>query len=87
MGAKLAPPSVAGTKGTLLSQPFPLFILAVKKFILAAYIWAPVEGSGALLFPFTHMPPIEDAPPRVLWPEGPELVHGGYGPHLWPFRV
>ena len=31
----------------------------MKKFNLAAYIWAPVEGSGALLFPFTHMPPSE----------------------------
>ena len=44
LGAKLAPPSVAGTKGTLLLQPFPRFFFAVTKFILAEYIWAPVEG-------------------------------------------
>ena len=36
---------------------------------------------------FNHMPPISDAPPRVLYSEGPELVHGGYGPHFGPLRV
>ena len=45
------PPSVAGTKGTLHLRPFPPSFFAVKKTILAAYIWAPVEGSSALLFP------------------------------------
>ena len=44
MGAKLPPPLVAGTKGTLLLRPFPLFLLAVRKFSLAGYIRAPVEG-------------------------------------------
>ena len=43
LGSKLAPPSFAGTKGTLLLRPFPSFF-AVEKTILAAYIWAPVEG-------------------------------------------
>ena len=37
--------------------------------------------------PFTHTPPISDAPPRVLYPGGPELLHGGCGPHSWPLRV
>ena len=56
LGAKLALPSVAGTKGTLLSRPFPSFF-AVKKFNLAVYTWAPVEGSGALPFPIQpHAP-------------------------------
>ena len=44
LGAKLARPSVAGTKGTLLFLPFPLFLWDVKKSTIAAYIWAPVEG-------------------------------------------
>ena len=44
LGANLASPSVAGTKGTFLLRPFPFFLFAVKKFILAEYIWAPVEG-------------------------------------------
>ena len=82
LGAKLAPPLVAGTKGTLLLRPFPLFLLAVKKSITAAYIWASVEGSGALPFPIQPHAPYRSAPPRVLYPEGPELVQGGCGPHF-----
>ena len=43
LGSKLAPPSVAGTKGTLHSRPFPSFF-AVEKFNRAVDSWAPVEG-------------------------------------------
>ena len=72
--AQNSPPLlVAGTQGTLLLRRFSPFLLAVKKSTIAAYTWVPVEGSGALQFPFTHMPPIASAPPRVLYPEGPEL--------------
>ena len=87
LGSKLAPPSVAGTKGTLHLRSFPPSFFAVKKTILAAYIWAPVEGSGASLLPIHPHAPYRSAPPRVLYPEGPELVQGGCGPHSWPLRV
>ena len=75
------PPRSQGLKVRCICCLFPSFF-AVKKFNLAAYIWAPVEGSGASLLPIHPHAPYRSAPPRVLYPEGPELVQGGYGPHF-----
>ena len=51
----------------------------MKKTILAAYIWAPVEGSGALLFPIHPYAPYQQAPPSAVALKGPEqmTVQGG----------
>ena len=59
------PPRSRGLKVRCHCDLSPSF-LAVKKFILAAYIWAPVEGSGALLFP-VH----PHAPHRKCSAQGP----------------
>ena len=76
------PPLGRGDYRYFAIATFPALLFAVKKFNLAAYIWAPVEGSGASLLPIHPHAPYRSAPPRVLYPEGPELVQGVHGPHF-----
>ena len=45
------PPRSRGLKVTLLLRPFPPSFFAVKKSILAEYIWAPVEGLWRVAIP------------------------------------
>ena len=87
LGSKLAPPSVAGTKGTLHSRPFPLISLLWKK-PTSPWTFGPLwRGSSALLSPIQPHAPYFRRSARVLYPEGPELVQGGCGPHFWPLQV
>ena len=63
LGSKLAPPSVGGTKGTCHRNLFPLFICCEEIEPRCGHL-GPCGGALARCYPpFSHMPPISDAPP------------------------